>query len=110
MMMSSVSKRLFSAAVAKSSKTVLLEKTLQFSAIAAAKNEEELTKATKSFVYDPNNIPDEWKDLAAAAATGGGASDKYVPDPDAWFNKPFLQFAAQESTREETWPFIMSMG
>eukprot|EP00349_Pseudokeronopsis_sp_Brazil_P009506 CAMPEP_0202970870 /NCGR_PEP_ID=MMETSP1396-20130829/21349_1 /ASSEMBLY_ACC=CAM_ASM_000872 /TAXON_ID= /ORGANISM="Pseudokeronopsis sp., Strain Brazil" /LENGTH=155 /DNA_ID=CAMNT_0049699701 /DNA_START=31 /DNA_END=498 /DNA_ORIENTATION=+ len=39
--------------------------------------------------------------------TFGGGNTKFVPDPTAWQNMSYLDMAAVEAKRAETWPFLV---
>jgi len=57
---------------------------------------------------DIANAPQELaalKNYFAVQASAG--ADKFIPDPNAWQNKDFWSFAAEEVQRAETWPFFV---
>jgi hypothetical protein len=114
-MLSSSVRRFGSTLVAKkafssvSPKIAIGQHILRLDEIFHAADEAALTKIAASPLpsVDPNNLPAQLKDLASWYALDNvSASDKFIPDPDAWQNKKFWDFVVEDAQRNETWPFL----
>jgi phosphoglycerol transferase MdoB-like AlkP superfamily enzyme len=114
--MMSFTRRMSSAVLAKrafssvSPKVAIGQNILRLDAIFNAADEAALTKAAAAPLpsVDPNNLPVQLKSLSGWYALDSvSAGDKFVPNPNAWQNKNFWEYAADEAKRPETWPFIV---
>lgn len=91
-------------------KAVVGQNILRLKEIGAAADEAALTKISGSALpaFDGKNIPAELEQLRPYFELDNVAvSEPFIPDPTAWQNKSFWDFAAEEATRAETWPFLM---
>jgi hypothetical protein len=114
--MMSFTRRLSSAVLAKrafssvSPKVSIGQNFLRLEEIFNAADEAALTKVAAAPLpsVDPNNLPAQLKSLSGWYALDTvSTSDKFIPNPNAWYNKNFWDYAAGEAMRYETWPFIM---
>eukprot|EP00600_Ochromonadales_sp_CCMP1393_P007428 CAMPEP_0174962344 /NCGR_PEP_ID=MMETSP0004_2-20121128/4733_1 /TAXON_ID=420556 /ORGANISM="Ochromonas sp., Strain CCMP1393" /LENGTH=126 /DNA_ID=CAMNT_0016210869 /DNA_START=159 /DNA_END=539 /DNA_ORIENTATION=- len=78
--------------------------------ISQAADEEALAKLSNSALpsIDVENPPKELEEWSTYFSLGAvGTSEKFTPDPTAWQNMGFGDYAATEAQRSETWPFLV---
>ncbi len=95
---------------AESAKVTIARNILRLKEIAEAKDEAALQKIGSSALpaVDTANLPKELASLSGYFSLGSVAgSDKFIPDPKAWQNMNFFEFAGEEVKRSETWPFFV---
>lgn len=95
-------------------KVAIARNILLLKEISAAKDEEQLNQLLSSDKLpeiDINNLPAELKDFKDYLTLSNiNSTDKFTPDSNAWQNKSFGDFAAEEATRRDTFPFIIGIG
>lgn len=98
------------ATAAEAPRVTVARNILALEHVIAAKDEAALKSvlAAAAPTVDLANLPKELSQLKSyfAVQTAAG-SDKFIPDPEAWQNKDFFSFAAEEVQRSETWPFFV---
>lgn len=105
----SVGRRQMSAAVESPHQTIA-KNILRIQHISEADSEAAMNAAANDAIADVNltNLPEELKEYKAFFGVPGLAGgEPYVPDPEAWQNKPFWEFAQEEVQRTETWPLFV---
>ena len=96
----------------ESPKILMAQNLLRLTEVKAAGSAEDLAKLDSSPLtsIDLNALPTvlvpykPYFDLGKVSS-----SDEYIPDPTAWQNMSFWDFAAVEAQREETWPFLVGV-
>ncbi len=100
-----------SSAAVESPKITIARNVLRLKQLAEAKDEAALQAAATAALpaVDAANLPKELASLSGLFALGGSSTtaQKYIPDPQAWQNKGFFDFAGEEVARSETWPFFV---
>ncbi len=106
-----VVRRGLSSAAVESPKITIARNVLRLKQLAEAKDEAALQAAATAALpaVDAANLPKELASLSGLFALGGSSTtaQKYIPDPQAWQNKGFFDFAGEEVARSETWPFFV---
>jgi hypothetical protein len=96
----------------ESPKVTIVKNILLLKKISAAKDDAALAQALAAELptVDSNNLPDELKEFHPYLALSNvSKSEKFVPDPSAWQNMSFFDFALVEGQRAETWPFFVGL-
>jgi hypothetical protein len=102
-----VGKRFFSSV---SPKVAIAQHIMMMREISAAKDEATLNKIAAAGLpsLDVANPPSEFEDFKGYFALSAMKStDTFTPDPTAWMNMPWGQYAYTEFGREHTWPFFI---
>ena len=94
----------------ESPKVTIIKNALLLKKIEEAHDEEALKKVLSSPLptVDSNNLPAELQNWNTYVSLSTSASDdKYIPDSNAWQNKPNLDLIKAEFSRKEFWPLII---
>jgi len=115
-MLRSLTRKTFSSGAVRcmstSPKMTIAQNVLVLENIVKAKTEAELDAAVKNVAQiDENNLPTILEPLKNSyfALDKVTVAEPFVPNPNAWQNKPFWEFAREEAGRAETWPFLVGL-
>ena len=90
-------------------KQVIAQNMVLLKNMSEAKTEAEFESiyAAAPVAVDINALPTEFAHLKPYFDLDAVTSAvPFTPDPTAWQNKSFGEFAVEEAQREETWPFL----
>lgn len=88
----------------------IVENLLKIKAIRSATNEKSLQAAlTSNYGIDASNLPSEVSQLSEYLESAP-TSEKFIPNPNHWQNKPLFEYIQIEAQRDYTWPFLFGFG
>lgn len=92
----------------ESPKMTIAKNYLLLKELSSATTETELAdKFANPPAADMALMPAELTSYFSTAATS--SAEPYIPDPTAWQNMPFWQYAGEEVKRAQTWPFLVGL-